>query len=168
MYQMKKYTSPGLIPHRPQTMSYQDRSSMYGSHVMPGELSPTDPKPRLRWTAELHERFVDAVNQLGGADSKFWLLHSNFCCEFSGKVFSLATVASLLWWFQNFCKLWSSRRLANMSPKYYFLLTRLGGNSLKYRRYRDDPSSLSVYIQSKWMNSANRVCIVTKYIALVA
>ncbi|KAL0407145.1 UNVERIFIED_CONTAM: Myb family transcription factor IPN2 [Sesamum latifolium] len=29
----------------------------------------TDPKPRLRWTVELHERFVDAVRQLGGADS---------------------------------------------------------------------------------------------------
>lgn len=30
----------------------------------------TDPKPRLRWTAELHERFVDAVTQLGGPDSQ--------------------------------------------------------------------------------------------------
>lgn len=28
----------------------------------------TDPKPRLRWTAELHERFVDAIEQLGGAN----------------------------------------------------------------------------------------------------
>lgn len=28
----------------------------------------TDPKPRLRWTAELHKRFSDAVAQLGGAD----------------------------------------------------------------------------------------------------
>ncbi|XP_071720925.1 protein PHR1-LIKE 2-like [Rutidosis leptorrhynchoides] len=28
----------------------------------------TDPKPRLRWTAELHDRFVDAVTQLGGPD----------------------------------------------------------------------------------------------------
>ncbi|GAB2267056.1 hypothetical protein Dimus_002038 [Dionaea muscipula] len=25
-----------------------------------------DPKPRLRWTTDLHERFVDAVTQLGG------------------------------------------------------------------------------------------------------
>lgn len=29
-----------------------------------------DPKPRLRWTQDLHERFVDAVTQLGGASSK--------------------------------------------------------------------------------------------------
>lgn len=36
-----------------------------------GPMSPADPKPRLRWTPELHERFVDAVTQLGGADSKF-------------------------------------------------------------------------------------------------
>ena len=29
----------------------------------------SDPKPRLRWTTDLHERFVDAVTQLGGASS---------------------------------------------------------------------------------------------------
>lgn len=28
-------------------------------------------KQRLRWTNELHERFVDAVAQLGGPDSEF-------------------------------------------------------------------------------------------------
>ncbi|PIN06447.1 hypothetical protein CDL12_21001 [Handroanthus impetiginosus] len=33
-----------------------------------GLVLTTDPKPRLRWTAELHERFVDAVAQLGGPD----------------------------------------------------------------------------------------------------
>lgn len=29
----------------------------------------TDAKPRLKWTPELHQRFVDAVNHLGGPDS---------------------------------------------------------------------------------------------------
>jgi len=74
MYQMKKYTSPGLIPHRTQIPSpnYQDRSSLYGGSLSGdgGGLTSPDPKPRLRWTPELHERFVDAVMQLGGSDSK--------------------------------------------------------------------------------------------------
>ncbi|XP_042487073.1 protein PHR1-LIKE 3-like [Macadamia integrifolia] len=51
-----------------------------GHESLPGSLEGTnlpgdaclvltsDPKPRLRWTAELHERFVDAVTQLGGPD----------------------------------------------------------------------------------------------------
>ncbi|KAL3627137.1 hypothetical protein CASFOL_028500 [Castilleja foliolosa] len=33
-----------------------------------GLVLTTDPKPRLRWTVELHQRFVDAVTQLGGPD----------------------------------------------------------------------------------------------------
>lgn len=36
-----------------------------------GLVLSTDAKPRLKWTSDLHERFVEAVNQLGGADSKF-------------------------------------------------------------------------------------------------
>lgn len=34
----------------------------------------SDPKPRLRWTADLHDRFVDAVTQLGGASSESCIL----------------------------------------------------------------------------------------------
>ncbi|MCO5591098.1 hypothetical protein L7F22_045075 [Adiantum nelumboides] len=44
--------------------------SLSGTNL-PGDLSivaSTDPKPRLRWTPDLHDRFVDAVTQLGGAD----------------------------------------------------------------------------------------------------
>ncbi|KAF7133409.1 hypothetical protein RHSIM_Rhsim09G0055800 [Rhododendron simsii] len=47
------------------------RGSMDGTHLTgdPCLVLSTDPKPRLRWTAELHDRFVDAVAQLGGPDS---------------------------------------------------------------------------------------------------
>lgn len=39
-----------------------------------GLVLSTDAKPRLKWTPELHQRFVDAVNQLGGAESKYAIL----------------------------------------------------------------------------------------------
>ncbi|TKY58886.1 Myb family transcription factor APL [Spatholobus suberectus] len=29
---------------------------------------PADAKPRLKWTPELHQRFTEAINQLGGAE----------------------------------------------------------------------------------------------------
>lgn len=35
-----------------------------------GLVLSTDAKPRLKWTPDLHERFIEAVNQLGGAESK--------------------------------------------------------------------------------------------------
>ncbi|GAB4851898.1 pheromone-like peptide expressed [Ancistrocladus abbreviatus] len=49
---------------------YRTSSSLQGTNL-PGDacvVLTTDPKPRLRWTAELHDRFVDAVTQLGGPD----------------------------------------------------------------------------------------------------
>ncbi|KAH1143838.1 hypothetical protein GYH30_034178 [Glycine max] len=33
-----------------------------------GLVLSTDAKPRLKWTPDLHARFIEAVNQLGGAD----------------------------------------------------------------------------------------------------
>ncbi|KAJ4961579.1 hypothetical protein NE237_021489 [Protea cynaroides] len=33
-----------------------------------GLVLSTDAKPRLKWTPELHQRFIEAVTQLGGAD----------------------------------------------------------------------------------------------------
>lgn len=42
-----------------------------GANSMNNNLSS---RQRLRWTHELHERFIDAVAQLGGPDSKLFLL----------------------------------------------------------------------------------------------
>ncbi|GAV64901.1 Myb_DNA-binding domain-containing protein/Myb_CC_LHEQLE domain-containing protein [Cephalotus follicularis] len=56
-------------------MFHTKKPSNINSHDRPmcvqgdsGLVLTTDPKPRLRWTVELHERFVDAVAQLGGPD----------------------------------------------------------------------------------------------------
>jgi hypothetical protein len=38
---------------------------------MGSSRSDVSNKERLRWTQELHDRFEEAVNQLGGPDSTF-------------------------------------------------------------------------------------------------
>ncbi|GMI96118.1 PHR1-like 3, unfertilized embryo sac 16 [Hibiscus trionum] len=55
----------------PLSGSVEDYQGSFDATNLPGDpclVLTTDPKPRLRWTAELHERFVDAVTQLGGPD----------------------------------------------------------------------------------------------------
>ncbi|KAK9698243.1 hypothetical protein RND81_08G090800 [Saponaria officinalis] len=53
---------------KPSSMNSNERSSSMCVQNDSGLVLTTDPKPRLRWTVELHERFVDAVAQLGGPD----------------------------------------------------------------------------------------------------
>ncbi|KAK1297428.1 Myb family transcription factor APL [Acorus calamus] len=57
----------GLIQHSEPSIPHEEIHGG-GLHSDPCLVLTADPKPRLRWTADLHERFVDAVAQLGGPD----------------------------------------------------------------------------------------------------
>lgn len=71
-HQAKKATLGSNVDRPPAAMCVQAPADSGGL------VLTTDPKPRLRWTVELHERFVDAVTQLGGPDSTitlYFILH---------------------------------------------------------------------------------------------
>nr|QSD99605.1 MYB family transcription factor [Melilotus albus] len=61
---------PRLIhPHDGIVVGQDDLQGVGGVSNHKGDpclVLTADPKPRLRWTQDLHERFVDAVTQLGG------------------------------------------------------------------------------------------------------
>lgn len=60
-----------IRPHEGSVVQEDIQGGANHSHLGdPCLVLTSDPKPRLRWTADLHERFVDAVTQLGGASSK--------------------------------------------------------------------------------------------------
>ncbi|KAJ9181670.1 hypothetical protein P3X46_009774 [Hevea brasiliensis] len=63
----------GIVSHQ-EDMQVQRQNQNHTTNTQKiGAAEPclvltSDPKPRLRWTSDLHERFVDAVTQLGGAN----------------------------------------------------------------------------------------------------
>lgn len=76
MYQPKPVPSSNLVLRNPVIRSQpldcgtSTMDSISGGNNMNNNANLAS-KQRLRWTHELHERFVDAVAQLGGPDSEF-------------------------------------------------------------------------------------------------
>ncbi|KAF5735250.1 Homeodomain-like superfamily protein isoform 2 [Tripterygium wilfordii] len=64
-HQGKNIHSSSRMPIPPERHLFLHRGNGQGDS---GLVLSTDAKPRLKWTPDLHERFIEAVNQLGGAD----------------------------------------------------------------------------------------------------
>jgi hypothetical protein len=78
MFHAKKFSIVPFISHKTQGSDQVSNvgSALGGSNV----TNPINPggsgKQRLRWTSDLHDRFVDAITQLGGPDSGYFCYFS--------------------------------------------------------------------------------------------
>jgi hypothetical protein len=79
MYQPNPISSAGTSQSNPVA---HEKMELGAGTVAPHNGGSNNPnmaaRQRLRWTNELHERFVEAVTQLGGPDSKSLLLYLVF------------------------------------------------------------------------------------------
>ncbi|XP_048333112.1 myb family transcription factor PHL7 isoform X2 [Ziziphus jujuba] len=77
MYHAKKISTASLVPHKAQSAEQiANAGVLTGSPVKNSTPPGGSGKQRLRWTSDLHDRFVDAITQLGGPDSGYFL-HSD-------------------------------------------------------------------------------------------
>lgn len=92
--------SPGMQSSIENTLS---RSCSIGSPVThagnvvaaAGHVAPS--KTRIRWTQDLHERFVECVNQLGGADSECpWCEENSFILKSTRRLVCSRCIVFLL------------------------------------------------------------------------
>ncbi|XP_017255489.1 myb-related protein 2 isoform X1 [Daucus carota subsp. sativus] len=69
-HRQQQHQTNNLQPCSRMFMAPERRLFLQGGNVTrdSGLVLSTDAKPRLKWTPDLHERFIEAVNQLGGAD----------------------------------------------------------------------------------------------------
>lgn len=85
MYHAKKISTANLVPHKPQGAEQFPSTGTLGGNVVNNSTSAGGGgKQRLRWTSDLHDRFVDAITQLGGPDSGYFFFFFQLCdymCE---------------------------------------------------------------------------------------
>ncbi|KAL5132761.1 Myb family transcription factor PHL7 [Glycine soja] len=70
-YQAKKFSPASMVPHKSQGGVEQlANAGVLGGSAVKIAAAPAggSGKQRLRWTSDLHDRFVDAITQLGGPD----------------------------------------------------------------------------------------------------
>lgn len=70
---MEAPSSSSLLSQMESHLSARSSVGAPATRTGTGSVSAPPPsKTRIRWTPELHERFVDCVSKLGGADSAYY------------------------------------------------------------------------------------------------
>ncbi|XP_031502027.1 protein PHOSPHATE STARVATION RESPONSE 1-like isoform X15 [Nymphaea colorata] len=69
MHHTRRFPIMGLVPHKPQGAEPLASIGILGEPTVNNSATQEEgAKQRLRWTSDLHERFVNAITQLGGPD----------------------------------------------------------------------------------------------------